>query len=48
LGTRLRVQIARLGAECRDRVSLPLELWGRPVSTWVVNPEVRTEVQCPR
>jgi hypothetical protein len=22
-------------------------LWGRPVSTWVVNLEVRTEVQCP-
>ncbi len=21
-------------------------LWGRPVSTWVVNLEVRTELQC--
>src|SRR6185295_7006629 len=39
---RLRVQIARRFGYA------PAALWGRPVSTWVVNPEVRTEVQCPR
>jgi hypothetical protein len=44
-GTRLLVQIARLLAP--DRVCC-CGLWGRPVSTWVVNPGVRTEAQCPR
>ena len=31
----------------KDEVFFASTLWGRPVSTWVVNLEVRTEVQCP-